>query len=128
MLFKGSRVVIANDYYNVTEVLKKYPHKRVSRWWNSERTKEYANELINSDVHFCTSSLMISEKGNGGGGSTKIHKSMIIDFARWLDPKFAIACDQFIYDYISKQEESNYLLQAQVDRLWDVSDRNDLYA
>ncbi len=130
ILFEGTQTIINGDYYDVTEVLKVTPSKRASRWWNSKETKEYVKCLIDSDVHFCTTDLFKSERGGVDGGKTVIHKRMIVNFARWLNPRFAIACDEFIMNEITKNQlkAEEYKMKAcQLERFLDKEDIDDLY-
>jgi hypothetical protein len=131
IIFEETTTVVNGDYFNVTEVLKKYPGKRASEWYNSSRTQEYIKAL-SENVENPTINYMPTQVGRGG--STSVHKSLIIDFARWIDPKFAIKCDEFIYNRIYKQErqinelqEKAYDQQKQLDYFWDKEDINDLY-
>ena len=38
--------------------------------------------------------LKITKQGNNGG--TYLHPELVVHFARWCSPKFAIECDRFI--------------------------------
>lgn len=134
ILFEGTTTIVKDNYYNVSEVLKKYPNKRASEWFNSNRTKEYVKALINSNVELSTTELMPTKKGGFEKGYTMVHQSLIIDFARWIEPRFAIACDNFIMKNITdlKIENKNlneklYTQQSELDYFWDKSDQNDLY-
>jgi hypothetical protein len=126
VLFNGTKTSINNSFYNVTEVLKRYPKKRASEWWGSKRTQEYVRCLISSNVEFSTIKLFDSKAGRYSG-KTVVHEKLIIDFARWLDPMFAIACDNFILNHIKGQENRLGEQQAQLDYFWDKEDLIDLY-
>ena len=130
ILFQGSEVIVKNGFYDVTEVMKKYPKKRIADWRKAKSTKEYIASIAqNSDVEIST--LIKSKKGGlNGAGETLIDQRLIIFFARWINPAFAVACDNFILNYIKKKENEalDYKLKAcELERYLDKEDLNNLY-
>jgi hypothetical protein len=105
-------------YLNATKVAEAFG-KDLSNWKRSAQTKEYIDALVSS-VNF--TKLNISEKdlfkvvlGKGKTQGTWIHKKLIILFARWLDPHFAVWCDEVIEEILStgsyslqKEEKAKY--------------------
>jgi len=127
ILFEGAEVIIENGYYDVTEVLKTHQSKNISDWKNAKQTQEYMialSEKLNVEIY----TFIKSKKGRGGG--TQIHERIAIFFARWIDPRFAIACDEFIMNELTKNQikAEEYKLKAcQLERFIDKEDMNDLY-
>ncbi|EJF06812.1 KilA-N domain-containing protein [Thiovulum sp. ES] len=100
-------------YLNATKVAEAFG-KDLSNWKRSAQTKEYIDALVSS-VNF--TKLNISEKdlfkvvlGKGKTQGTWIHKKLIISFARWLDAKFSVWCDEVIEEILST---SSYSLQKE---------------
>ncbi|MDE9478724.1 KilA-N domain-containing protein [Xenorhabdus bovienii] len=82
--------------------------KRTLDWLRLDSTKEYAKEIgeeidiesINSKGEI--SHLLVDVK-KGRHGGTWIHPELVIEFARWLSPKFARACDRHIKNMLMAQ-------------------------
>jgi len=125
--FNQSTIQVHNEYFDVTNILKRYPNKNPSEWWNSKATKEYAEGMARK-LNVEISTFYITSRGRYG--STQIHEKLIIFFARWLDVEFAIACDEFIQGNIRKLKSENQRLQIKHDafwRQWDREDNRDLF-
>jgi hypothetical protein len=102
-------------YLNATKTAKLFG-KDVREWKRSKQTTDYIDAL--SDVGFSHTSLIQTITGNFSDGreqGTWIHKKLIISFARWLSPNFAVWCDLTIEEILStgsyslqKEEKSKY--------------------
>ena len=106
LAFENAPVTFTSDaYINATQIAKHF-NKRVQHYLDSDRTKEYIQELakaINLALNenpkavnpaFQENQLVILKKGSPeNGGGTWLHPKLTIDFARWLSAKFAIWCD-----------------------------------
>ncbi len=82
-----------NDIFiNATKIALLY-NKDLSNWIRSPDTIAYVKELeeIFNSVNSTELKLIFTKQGKYGG--TWIHKKLIIAFARWIDPKFAVWCD-----------------------------------
>ena len=93
-----------NGYLNATAIAEQYD-KRVGNYLRNERTQEYItalNErLFNPETRnraTAENQLVIIKKGGNDKKSqgTWLHPKLAVDFARWLNPKFAVWCDEQI--------------------------------
>lgn len=99
-----------NGYLNATMIAKHYG-KRVKDYLRNERTQDYMralNEHLSEAVKTASQSdgrnipsqnaLVIVKKGNSREfeQGTWLHPKLAIDFARWLNPRFAVWCDMQI--------------------------------
>ncbi|WP_107971942.1 KilA-N domain-containing protein [Neisseria elongata] len=93
-----------NGYLNATAIAEQYD-KRVGNYLRNERTQEYItalNErLFNPETRnraTAENQLVIIKKGGNDKNSqgTWLHPKLAVDFARWLNPKFAVWCDEQI--------------------------------
>lgn len=107
MDFEGQIIRFTSDgWINATEAAAKFS-KRPVGWLRLDSTKEYLAELSEelfgeavvkgADLHL----LVRVVKGRLGG--TWIHPELAVEFARWLSPKFARACDRHIKAMIRSQ-------------------------
>ena len=105
-----------NGYLNATMIAKHYG-KRVQNYLKSERTQDYLRAL---DEHLSEApktasqnSLVIVKKGNSQEfeQGTWLHPKLAIDFARWLNPRFAVWCDMQIEQMLMSSAKS---LTAQI--------------
>lgn len=125
ILFHGQSVPVKDNYFYVSEVVKE-KNKRINDFTTSKSTKDYLKAL-EGETEISVSELIKTNRGGIEGGYTAIHRDIIILFARWLDPKFAIACDRFIISEFDKLEEKRMIAQKQLDYFWDQEDIKDLY-
>ncbi|WP_448977224.1 KilA-N domain-containing protein [Neisseria sp.] len=93
-----------NGYLNATAIAKQYD-KRVGNYLRNERTQEYitalTERLFNPETRnraTAENQLVIIKKGRNDKKSqgTWLHPKLAVDFARWLNPKFAVWCDEQI--------------------------------
>jgi len=94
ILLNIERVDEENFFINVSGVARKFG-KNITDWRNSKGTKEYINELEKSNA--LKASLINTEII----GKTMIHSSLLVHFARFISPKFAVWADKLVYDYIT---------------------------
>ncbi|EJF06146.1 KilA-N domain-containing protein [Thiovulum sp. ES] len=90
-----------NLYLNATETAKNFG-KDVREWKRAKQTIEYIEAL--TDVgNFHIENLIFIRKGgnNKKAQGTWIHKKLILSFARWLDPYFAVWCDGVIEEILT---------------------------
>ena len=93
--------------------------KRLSHWLENQSTKEYLVELINSSCrnsdisdnqlvianinseNLAKVGLVVIKQGSSQvGGGTWIHEELIIELARWLNPKFSLWCNRVIAELL----------------------------
>jgi hypothetical protein len=86
-------------YLNATQIAKKFKtpkgnSKDINEWLKSKPTTEYLIALKNTvPENFGNDLIIVKQGGKANEQGTWIHKSLIILFARWLSPEFAVWCD-----------------------------------
>jgi ribosomal protein L7/L12 len=87
-------------YLNATKTAKAFS-KSLENWRRSAQTLEYLDALYRT-VNLTERELIIVRKGGNDKNSqgTWIHKKLIIAFARWLSPDFAVWCDGVIEEIL----------------------------
>ena len=108
MKYDETLIPFNGDCWVNATVAAKYFDKKVFDWLRLESTKDYASEIGKEldiealDFKGGISRLLAKvEKGRNGG--TWIHPELVIEFARWLSPKFARACDRHIKNMLISQ-------------------------
>ena len=110
-------------YINATQIAKHF-NKQVNDWVRLEQTQEYLKEfelmlkensrngisrfghqLDISDDFSLQKLIVIKKGGNPTEQGTWIHKKLIINFARWLSPKFAVWCDSVIEELLTNKSK-----------------------
>lgn len=114
-----------NGYLNATMIAKHYG-KRVKDYLRNERTQDYIralNEHLSEAVKTASQSdginlpseqnqlVMVVKGGNPTEQGTWLHPKLAIDFARWLNPRFAVWCDMQIEQMVTGSVQS---LTAQI--------------
>ena len=85
-------------WMNATEIAEKFG-KRVSNWTRLDSTKEYINALKIRYSDVSNGFIMVHQGGVAQG--TWIHEKLAIEFARWLNPSFAVWCDEKIEELLT---------------------------
>jgi len=102
-------------YINATEVAKSFG-KKPDNWLRNKDVKDYIKALLFRFSHLSNGDLVvIKQGGNPQEQGTWIHKKLIIAFARWLSPDFAVWCDIQIED-ILKNGVSQFVQETETDR------------
>lgn len=118
---------------NATEMAKPFG-KRPVDWLKTGPAKEFI-EAVSSEVNIITSLLVVVVKGNYGNGikqGTWMHEDVAIEFARWLNPRFAIWCNNRIkeimingYSVVDQTRESFERAYSDIqEKLNDVTNEN----
>jgi hypothetical protein len=109
--YNGIEVLFDNTnslYINATKIAQHF-NKQVSKWTSNKDTQAYI-EAFSRKENFPFGDLVVVRKGGNDkkAQGTWIHKKLIIAFARWLSPDFAVWCDEQIEDILigSVQEET----------------------
>jgi len=93
-----------NGYLNATVVAAHF-NRRVGNYLKSERTQEYisalAEKLSVTPKRATEDNQIVIIKQGGTEQGTWLHPKLAVDFARWLDPKFAVWCDEQIEQILS---------------------------
>ena len=91
-------------FLNATAIAKQYG-KRVGDYLRNDRTQEYiealAENLSRTRKITLNKKQLVAVKNGGTNNGTWLHPKLAIDFARWLDPKFAVWCDEQIEQILS---------------------------
>jgi len=95
-----SQDVNKNLYINATKIAKHFK-KQASKWLENKDTQEYL-KAISQKQNIAYGDLVVVRKGGNDLSltGTWIHKKLIIAFARWLLPDFAVWCDIQIEDIL----------------------------
>ena len=93
-----------DGYLNATAIASHFG-KRVPDFIKTEQNQEYINALAEhisktTKIVLDRNQLVIVKHGGNNRG-TWLHPKLAIHFARWLDPKFAVWCDEQIEQIIS---------------------------
>lgn len=97
MLMKEEAVMI-----NATEVAKHFG-KKPDDWLRTDEAKKYISEF--SQFANMRSEDLVRVQNGGKHRGTWIHSELAIPFARWLDVRFAIMCDQTIKRLIRGEQQ-----------------------
>ena len=94
-----------DGFLNATQIAKQFD-KRINNYLRSEQTQQYIEALYQNlkarNSAMDKNQLVIVQKGgNVHFSGTWLHPKLAVDFARWLDPKFAVWCDEQIEHIIS---------------------------
>lgn len=80
---------------NATDMAKKFG-KTTKDWLRTNTTKEFINELSSVRHILPTDLVKVVQGGTPELQGTWMHEDVAIEFARWLNPKFAIWCNDRI--------------------------------
>jgi hypothetical protein len=111
--YNNMEVIFDNSdslYINATQIAKHFG-KQASKWIENKETLAYINALYQKQ-NFANGELVVSRKGGNDKSltGTWIHKKLIIAFARWLSPDFAVWCDEVIEEIL---QTGSYSLQKE---------------
>lgn len=114
IVFQNHTVYFNNDaYLNATAIASEYA-KRAQYYLENKETQEYIAELKAFSKGripaFHTNQLVTVKKGSPeNGGGTWLHPKLAVHFARWLNPKFAIWCDDQIMQIMIDKSNAKLL-------------------
>lgn len=118
--FSGVAVSFNQDGYLNASAIAKHFGKRVPDFLKTEQNQEYISALV--EYLSKTKKIVLEEnqlvivKHGGNQSGTWLHPKLAIHFARWLDPRFAVWCDEQIEHILSgslKLETRDVALSAQ---------------
>ncbi|MDK4629320.1 KilA-N domain-containing protein [Kingella kingae] len=111
--FGSTAVSFRQDgFLNATQIASHFG-KQTKDYLKTQPTQQYiaalAESLSNrSKILVDKNQLVIIKNGSSrNGGGTWLHPKLAIHFARWLDPKFAVWCDEQIEQIISGSLQSS---------------------
>jgi hypothetical protein len=105
--FNNTEVIFSlkNDLWlNATFIAEKF-NKDLSNYWKSQDTKKYI-EVLQKVNSVESTELKVTQRGRYGG--TYIHPDLVVHFARWISPEFAIACDKYIKSQLVKTAKQQF--------------------
>ena len=115
-----------NGYLNASAIAKHFG-KRVPDFIKTEQNQEYiaalAEHLSKTKKIVLDKNQLVIVKHGGNQSGTWLHPKLAIHFARWLDPRFAVWCDEQIEHILSgslKLETRDVALSAQDARRLSV--------
>ena len=80
---------------NATEMAKSFG-KLPSEWLRLPSTKVFLNAFTDVGKSLNVDNLVVTERGGLKNGGTWMHEDVALEFARWLNPAFAIWCNDRI--------------------------------
>ena len=86
-------------FINATKIAKTF-NKKPNDWLRLKDTQAYINALIRNGNSRYENFVITKQAGNSKEQGTWIHKKLIVLFARWLDPDFAVWCDSVIEEIL----------------------------
>lgn len=128
--YEGQPVAFSDDgWLHATQLAERFG-KNLRHWLDSPETLAYVcalDEFHNpsseqsgiSNVR--NSAYLKARRGNGGG--TWLHPRLAVQFARWLDARFAVWCDLQISDLLYSVHPARERLLHANARLGDCRDR-----
>jgi len=118
-----SQDIDKNLYINATKIAKHFS-KTPKDWLKNQDTQSYIEALLKTYNYLNNNILVKVLKGNFANGQeqgTWIHQKLIIAFARWLSPEFAVWCDVQIEEIIKGKTVA---IQTKSENLISVSTEN----
>jgi hypothetical protein len=108
-------------YINATKVAKQF-NKLPADWLRTKETKEYIKAIAHyGNLH--NGDLVVVRKGGNDLSltGTWIHRKLIIAFARWLSPDFAVWCDMTIEDILKSKQQTPETAHQTQNETFDLS-------
>lgn len=100
-IYEGSAITFDNVngdvMVNATEMAKPFD-KRTTHWLQNQNTKAFIEEL--SAVRNLTPTDLVKVINGGVEFGTWMHEDVALEFARWLNPRFAIWCNDRIKELL----------------------------
>jgi len=94
--FQDTPVFFQSDaFLNATGIAKKF-NKRPADYLKSDSTISYLESITRILVIPQNQLVKVKKGSSANGGGTWLHPKLAIDFARWLNPDFAVWCDMQI--------------------------------
>lgn len=105
--FNNVSVAFRSDGFLHATAIASHFGKSAKDYLKTEQTQQYiyalAENLSNRNKILIEYNQLVIVKGGSSknGGGTWLHPKLAVDFARWLDPRFAVWCDEQIEQIIS---------------------------
>ena len=119
--YNGTPVKFSTDnenfvMVNATEMAKKFG-KRAFDWLKIDSTKSFL-EAIAETKKIVSADLVVVRRGGNDkeAQGTWMHEDVAFEFARWLDPKFGVWCNDVVNNLIRNRMDSNNMSDDDVIR------------
>ncbi len=111
-------------YINATKVAKEF-NKLPADWLKTKETKAYLEafsryDLYHNGIHN-GDFIVVRQGGIPQEQGTWIHRKLIITFARWLSPDFAVWCDMTIEDILKSKQQTPETAHQIQNETFDLS-------
>lgn len=95
---------------NATEMARSYgPSKKPTKWLRTDAAKEFI-EAFSVGQKWLTADLVeVRQGGKYFSQGTFMHEDIAFEYARWLDPFFAIWCNQKVKELLINENKKNLL-------------------
>ena len=91
-------------YFNAT-VAGKVFGKTPKDWLRTNETKEYISAIVRKCL--LEENQLVRVVAGGSAPGTWFHKKLIVPYGRWLNPDFAVWCDEIIFDLMTGQSKQS---------------------
>ena len=114
VLFKGTSLNIQilntdNILFDISGIAQKYNKS----FYDFERQKQFKEYLKNSvETYNLNEAEMIKKSGH----QIKVHQSIMIEFMRWVNPKFSILANKIVYDVLTRGCETVRVQMLEKDK------------
>ncbi len=109
-----------NIYLNATKTAKNFG-KKPDDWLRTDQTKKYIKAVSDRFANMRNDLVIVKQGGKAEEQGTWIHKKLIIAFARWLSPDFAVWCDEIIEEVL---KTGNYSI-SQLPNFSEIISQNE---
>lgn len=100
--YQGHELIYQDDgWFNATKAAEKF-NRRVDHWLKAGETADYIKALCEIS-NTPKKGYLKTKRGNNGG--TWLHPKLAVNFARWLDVRFAIWCDEQIDNIVRGKDD-----------------------
>lgn len=100
--YQGHAIAYQDDgWFNATQAAEQFG-RRVDVWLKSHDTQDYIAALC--EITNTTEKWYLKTK-RGASGGTWLHPKLAVHFSRWLDPRFAVWCDEQIDSLIRGKDD-----------------------
>ena len=104
--YQGHAIAYQGDgWFNATQAAAQFG-RRVDKWMENVDTQDYISALC--EISNTPKSGYLKTK-RGANGGTWLHPKLAVHFARWLDTRFAIWCDEQIDALVRGRDDRHRL-------------------
>lgn len=96
-----------DGFFNATGLINQWnntsgnPQRKISKFWEQERVKEFIDVLIKEENLHTPKEVYVKSKASRGiNAGTWMHPYLFMKFAMWLNPRFELTVIKFVYDQL----------------------------